>query len=736
MKKTISLDNSSLLVDESLYSTANGYIGVRGNFEEGYGSGYDSIRGTYINGLYDIVDVTYGENAHGFPQTAQKMPAVIDPQGIEVYAGGIRLDIFSEHAAGMERELDIWSGTSKRSFTFEHPKGGSLSVQIRRMTSFDMQELFVIEYSVSSEGYTGDIEIVSDLKGDVQNYTNPNDPRVASGHARLLEFVDSKAGHDHGVITLSAKRSGHRMSAAFTHNLDMAYSSNEKMIEARCKLEIAAGETVTLVKYVAFTDSIRHENLIENALLISENAKKEGSSKLFESQQTYMDDFWARAKIAIEGDEKTTYALNYSIYQLLSSAGKVKRTNIPAKGLSGEGYEGHYFWDTEIYMLPLFTLTSPDIAKNLLRFRYETLDMARERSLEMGHKGGAKIPWRTIAGSECSAYFPAGSAQYHINADVAYSYIQYYLYTGDLEFMKDCGYEVLLETARLWTEIGHFGDDGKFRIDAVTGPDEYTAVVNNNYYTNAMASYHLLWTVRMAEILGITLDDELYEMKRAGTDMHLPFDEELQICLQDDAFKYKAEWDFENTPKENYPLLLHYHPLIIYRYKVLKQADTVLAHMLLDNEPDLVMKNTYEYYERLTTHDSSLSPAVHSMMASRINDPEKAYKYFMETIMLDLDNLHGNTKDGLHIANAGGAYMSMIYGFAGLRIKEDGLHLRPTKPLKWPSYTFRLSYRGRVIEVKVADEVVITTDGPVFIFIDDVMNEVDGTKVLPYSGRH
>jgi alpha,alpha-trehalose phosphorylase len=426
------------------------------------------------------------------------------------------------------------------------------------------------------------------------------------------------------------------------------------------------------------------------------------------------------------------------------------RSNIPAKGLSGEGYEGHYFWDTEIFMVPFFTLTNPAIAKNLLRFRYETLSNAKEEAVNLGHKKGAKIPWRTIAGSECSAYFPGGSAQYHINADVAYSNIQYYLYSSDLSYIRDYGFEVILETARLWLEIGHFDELGRFLIDGVTGPDEYTAFVNNNYYTNAMAQYHLEWTVKFSRMLQknfaaswqeLTLKlhittQEIENMEQAAQKMFLPYNEELGIHMQDDSFLGKKEWDFKYVPRENYPLVLHYHPMYIYRHKVLKQADVVLAHFLLDSAPEEVIDRSYHYYEKLTTHDSSLSPCVHSIMASRINDPEKAYHYLVKTLRLDLDNLHNNTKDGLHIANAGGAYMAIVYGFGGLRIKEDGLHLKPTKPHRWSKMVFPMQYQGALVKVTLEKRILIETDQPIDLWIDGKLCHVESYLEVPYHGKH
>ena len=333
--------------------------------------------------------------------------------------------------------------------------------------------------------------------------------------------------------------------------------------------------------------------------------------------------------------------------------------------------------------------------------------------MEMGHEKGALFPWRTISGPESSSFFPAGTAQYHISADIAYSYIQYYLVTKDEAFLKEYMAEVLFETARLWGDVGHM-KNGLFRIDSVTGPDEYTCVVNNNYYTNVMAKHNLLWAAKvyyllkeedgnhlkqLAERLELT-ELEVSKWTEAGEKMYLPYDETYKINAQDDSFLQKARWDLENTPKDKFPLLLNYHPLTLYRYQVCKQADTVLAHFLLEDEQDFeTIKRSYDYYEQITTHDSSLSSCVFSIMASKLGYEKKAYDYFNETVRLDLDNTHGNTKDGLHMANMGGTWLAIVYGFAGLRVKEGGLSLTPSLPSEWNSLDFHLQYQGRLLKI-------------------------------------
>lgn len=401
------------------------------------------------------------------------------------------------------------------------------------------------------------------------------------------------------------------------------------------------------------------------------------------------------------------------MYQLIQSVGKDRFSNIAPKGLSGDGYEGHFFWDSEMYAQPFFTITNPALSKNLIEYRYATLDMARENARILGHDRGALYPWRTIMGRECSGYFPAGTAQYHINGDIAYSIIAYYLATKDLAFIQEKGAEIIFETARLWIETGNFYQ-GKFHINNVTGPDEYTCLVNNNYYTNVIARYHLSWAVKIYHLLktfpSFTLlrekidlrEEELLEFQKAADQMYLPYDEELKINPQDDSFLQKSRLEIETLPRDRFPLLLHYHPLYLYRHQVCKQADTLMAHFILEDAQDEeTILNSFHYYEKITTHDSSLSYCIFSIVAARLGMVDKAFEYFQHSACLDLQDKHHNTADGLHIANMGGNYMSIVYGFGGFRLKEQGISLAPVLPRQWSAYSFKIHFEDSRLLVRV-----------------------------------
>jgi len=739
-----SLNVEELLKNESIFNVSNGYIGIRGNFEENYPENYATIRGTYINAFYEEVPIQYGEKAYAFPENMQKIVNVTDAQNVNIIINGERFSLFEGTVKSLKRYLDMEAGCYVREIWWVSPQGLELKIKITRLASLKYLELFAINYEIQKVNFNEGIIIETEINGDVTNFTDESDPRLGTGHGNILSLKSMVAEKDIMQIVSETENSKKLVAVTTKHSCNVNYQVCLEKTDIKVKtiFKTEPGkEIINFTKYNVYTDSRRYKSLVSQGIDIVEKISREPFEEILDEQRDYLKEFWSLADINIEGDEKLQQGLRYNLFQLLQGVGKDAKSNITAKGLSGEGYEGHYFWDTEIYILPFFTLCYPELAKGLLKYRYTILDNARQRAREMGHKKGAAYPWRTIAGKECSSYFPAGTAQYHINGDIAYSYIQYYLATGDIDFIKEFGAEVVFETARIWIEIGHF-HKGQFKIDAVTGPDEYTAIVNNNYYTNVMAKYNLKWASKLyyelmekdTELLKavcnkISLsEEEIEQFVCAYKNMCLPYDEELKINAQDDTFLSKAVWDFENTPKDKYPLLLNFHPLTIYRYQVLKQADTVLAHFLVEDDSDFeTIKNSYDYYEKITTHDSSLSCAAYSIMASKIGYLEKAYEYFIETATLDLDNTHGNTKDGLHTANMGGTWMAIVYGFAGLRIKENYISLTPKLPKNWRLLEFKFLYKGARIEVHMEvdkTDITIQCDCAINLKVNNILYEI------------
>lgn len=716
-KEEILLANDSLLLEETIFHNANGYLGVRANFEEGYPAEYDTIRGTYINGFYDIAEMKQAEKLYGLPEEKQTMLNVADFQTIKIRIDNEEFSMFEGSVLKSRRFVNMQKGYTGRIVHWRSPDGKEIELLIRRMASFWILSLFTIEYKVKAVNFDGLIEIYSYHNGDVMNYSNPDDPRVAGESVKYL--IPEKIWFEDEVSYCESvtSKSELKMISAVTHKVEKElkkrFAIKNKCACVSIRGRISKDETIKLVKYAIITDSLRTDNVKEQAKQYIEQVKDLDIAEIYQKQSVYLSHFWKQAELKIDGDDELELAVRYNIYQLIQSVGKDEHSNIAAKGLSGEGYEGHYFWDTEMYIQPFFVLTVPEITKNLISYRYTTLESARENARLMGHKKGALYPWRTISGSECSGFFPAGTAQYHINSDVASSIVAYYLATGDKEFMIEKGAEIVIETARLWADMGSF-HNGKYELHCVTGPDEYTCVVNNNYYTNVSAKYNLNWAVKLYTMLkeeGRLLElekkihiteEEISYFTLAAANMYLPYDSALDINPQDDSFLHKNKWDISATPKEKFPLLLHYHPLHLYRFQVCKQADTVMAHFLYEDEQsEQTMKHSLEYYEKITTHDSSLSTCIFSIMASRLGMTEKAYDYFGDSAKLDLFNTHKNTKDGIHTANMGGNYMAIIYGFGRVRIKEQGLFLAPILPKDWNTYEFYLMYHSSRISVTV-----------------------------------
>ncbi len=712
-----SVDNDDLLLNETIFHNANGYIGIRSTFEEGYPKTYDSIRGSYINGFYDIAEMKQAESLYGLVNEKQTMLNVADSQGIKLILGGEVFSMFEGTVIKSKRWVHMEEGYTGRQVIWRSPGGKEVEIVIKRMTSFYQETLFTVEYKVKALNFSGDIEFVSSHKGEVMNYHNPDDPRVAEESFKHILPLDVKIEDGTSYISSQTSKSALYVCTGVKNILSKEASLNTEIDDytatSTLKTSIEENETVLLTKYTIFTDSIRNKDYRKQARKEMDLALETSLEGLYKHQKEYLQAYWKNCELEIEGDDDLSLAVRYNMYQLIQSVGKDQYSNIAAKGLSGEGYEGHYFWDTEMYIQPFFTLTNPQISKSLIAYRYTILDSAREHAAIMGHKKGALYPWRTIMGKECSGYFPSGSAQYHINGDIAHSIVAYYLATKDIDFIVDKGAEIMFETARLWMDAGNY-HRGLFLINEVTGPDEYTCMVNNNYYTNASAQYNLRWAAKfyrilkqegsistLAEKLQLT-QKEIEEFDEAADAMFLPYDEELGINPQDDSFLSKKVWDIENTPKDKFPLLLHYHPLCLYRYQVCKQPDTVLSHFIYEDAQSLdTIRKSFAYYEKITTHDSSLSTCIFSIVASKLGLEEKAYDYFGNSAKLDLFNIQQNTKDGIHTANMGGNYMAIVYGFAGLRLKEDGISLAPSLPNQWTQYAFNINYEGSKIKIVV-----------------------------------
>lgn len=708
---------------ETLFALGNGMIGLRGTQDETYtGPPGTSHEGNYLNGFYESEPIEYPEAAFGLAQNNQFMLNLPSAKRLDLRIDGEPFDLLTGQVLDYQRTLDFRDGVLRRSVTWQSPKGHQIRVNSERLVSFERRHLFAVRYQIEAINWSGTVQLHSTIDAEAKNLVGDADPRVSS-RAQGGALVLQQTLHDVQWLALVHRthRSNLELITAVMHDATgwTLVSSSSASVQNYSR-HIIAGEKVTLVKFGCYLSSrdVASVDLQQSAKAILLQGKTDGFDQLYQEQKQYLAQYWSLASVDIDGPADLAQGMHFNQFHLLQSVGRDGKTNIAAKGLSGEGYEGHYFWDTEIYVLPFFLYNKPEIARQLLTFRYRGLDQARQRARQMAHPKGALYPWRTIAGEECSAYFPAGTAQYHINADIAYAVKLYVDATDDVQFLIDCGAEMVLDTARIWLGIGHFSTRGTecFCINEVTGPDEYTALVNNNYYTNLMAQLHLEFALSVARRLSAghpehwrrivkaidLADAELVEWERAARLMYLPYDDDLAIHAQDDSFLSKKVWDFAGTPEQNYPLLLHYHPLVIYRHQVCKQADLLLAMLLQSDKFTLEQKRrNFDYYEKVTTHDSSLSSCIFSIIASEIGDHDKAYEYFMETVRLDLDDTHNNTCHGVHTAAMAGSWMCVTYGFAGMRVLDGNVHFNPSLPAQWKQYRVNVQIKGALLEVTV-----------------------------------
>jgi alpha,alpha-trehalose phosphorylase len=719
---------------ETLFSTANGYLGMRGVFEEGTPVGQN---GTFINGFYESWPIVYAEEAYGFARTGQTIVNATDSKIIRLYVDDEPFYLPSANLLKFERALDMQNGTLDREVLWQTPSGKQVSIRSRRLVSFEHRHLAAISYEVTVLNAKAPIVISSEMHYDASARASEGDPRLAKGLKERVLLPQQHWVKDRRIILSHITRNS-RMTLAcgvehvFETKSPYFYDSQCSEDDGKVVFSVDAqpGVPIRLVKYMTYHTSghFPAQELCERAGRTLDRAVVHGFDDLLVSQRQYLDDFWDRSDLKIDGDpqhpsdttELMQQVLRFNLFHVLQASARSEGVGVPAKGLTSHAYEGNYFWDMELYLQPFLIYTAPRIAKNLLLFRYSILDKARQRAREV-NQDGALFPWRTINGEEASAYYAAGTAQYHINADIIYALRKYINATGDEELLLNEGAEMLVETARMWYSLGFFSKRvaGQFCIHGVTGPDEYNAVVNDNTYTNLMARENLWYAANTVEMLRdrhpdwfIALVDktklertEVENWRKAADNMYLPFDERLKIHIQHDGFLDEKVWDFENTPADKYPLLLHFHPLVIYRHQVIKQADIVLAMFLLGDKfsPEQKRRN-FDYYDPLTTGDSSLSVSIQSIAAAEIGYLEKAVEYAKYAVLMDLGDVAGNVKDGCHIAAMGGTWMVAVYGFAGMRDYNGHLSFHPKLPETVKRLRFPLTIQGQRLEVDIQEE--------------------------------
>jgi len=708
------LDLDLLGQTESIFALSNGHIGWRANLDEGEPH---ALAGSYLNAVYEEIPLPYAETAYGYPEAGQTIVNVTDGKIIRLLVDDEPFDIRYGKLRSHERVLDLRAGVLRRTVEWESPSHRVIKVRSTRLVSLVHRALAAILYEV--EPVDGSAEFV------LQSELVANEPvgRPATSDPRATAVVDAPltsrfSGNDgtRGILVHSTKKSELTIVAGMDHlvkaprGTQVASESAADLARVTVTTQLAPGQRLSLVKFVAYGWSSQRtppalRSQIEGALAA---ALSHGWQGLAAAQRAYLSDFWARADVELKGDPEVQQAIRFALFHVLQAAARAEQRAIPAKGLTGPGYNGHTFWDTETFVLPVLTYTAPEAAADILRWRFQILGAARKRARDLGLEGAA-FPWRTIHGEECSGYWPASTAAFHVNADVADGVLRYVSATHDVRFEKTVGVELLVETARLWISLGHHDRNGHFRIDGVTGPDEYSAIADNNLYTNLMAQRNLL---AAADAVGRHPDvanrlkvraGEVKAWRKAADQMFIGYDEALEVHQQASGFTHHERWDFDRTRADQYPLFLHFPYFDLYRKQVVKQADLVLAmHLRGDAFTDEQKARNFAYYEAITVRDSSLSASTQAIIAAEVGHLQLAHDYLAEAALMDLNDLEHNVRDGVHMGSLAGAWQAAVAGLGGMRHHGDSLGFAPRLPPRIQALTFRMTFLGRLLKVAVS----------------------------------
>ncbi|MFT9009362.1 MAG: beta-phosphoglucomutase family hydrolase [Bifidobacterium sp.] len=726
----------------TLFSVSNGTIGVRA-----VGAGARSLgNGTFLSGFHDTSWIQYPENAYGLARVDQSVQGVPDASDFHLCLNARPIE---QYLVDSRQTIDFRTGISTCVQRYSPGYGQKLEVEIKRAACLFEPNLAVISMKVRDEGLSGStLEIdghlnVQALHADMDS----DDPRKARGSEQVLERISRKEAKARRTNATGMKSA--RSSLADSDIVDVYRTQHSRLMVAvglrqfvngtrtnstRWKFYLDGTAEIEVLRYAAYhncriepigvTDGLEahtrtsqdEDRLVTACRKTLDRYGSADDSRVLRKQRAWLTRFWKRSDIQIvtkRGDHsRMRQALRWELFQLAQASASIPN-GISAKGLSGTGYSGHYFWDTEIYILPFILFSDPAKARRILDYRFSMLPAARRRAAAL-NLDGALFPWRTIDGEESSSYYPAGTAQYHINADIAFAVERYVSLTEDEDFLAEEGADILVETSRMWASIGFIGEDGKYHIHRVTGPDEYSALVDDNFYTNAMARFNLRTACRRLLSLAEKNPDAFAEIRNRlhleyselqtwqlyADRMYLPFDSNLGIHPQATDFLRKEHWD--TTHFRARPLLMHYHPLEIYKKQIIKQPDVVMAlYLLKDSFPMQQKIADFRYYDAITAGDSTLSATVQSAVAADIGDMDAAVRYLRQSLFVDLANTHANTADGIHLACAGGIWNSLIEGFAGLSVRGNLLEFRPHLPDDWESMTFRLTVHACLLQITI-----------------------------------
>ncbi|GAA4064404.1 glycoside hydrolase family 65 protein [Agromyces indicus] len=715
------LDADRLPHRESVFALSNGCIGWRGLLDEGEPVG---IAGCYANGVFETHPMPYSEPAYGYPTEGQSIVNVPDGQVIRLLVDGEPFDVRTGVLERHEQRLDFRAGTLHREVDWVSPSGSRVRVTSTRLVSYDRPSVAAVRYSVEATDTAVEVTVQSELLANVPvpEGTHP-DERIQ----RMLERPLAPVG-DHVLGTAATlvhrlRRRRLRIAAAMDHLVDapggarVDTETSPDLARTTVGVRLGPDERLQLMKAVAYewADDATAGGLRDRADSEVAEALREGWDALADAQRRRLDRFWHAADVVVEGEPRLQQAVRFALFQVFQSAVRLDGRSVPGKGLTGAGYQGHTFWDFEGFVLPVLTSTLPESAREALRWRHATLHLARDRAREL-HLAGAAFPWRTLDGTESSGYWPASTIGWHVQAAIAAAVIHFHRGTRDETFLRECGAELLIETARLWMSLARRDEDGGVHFDGVTGPDEYSAMVDDNAYTNLMAAQNLRAAASaarsvpdVAERLGAGAD-EVDGWRDAAARIVVPYDERRGVHQQAAGFTEYARWDFEGTPAEHYPLHDHYPYFSLYRSQVVKQADLVLAlYFAYDAFTPEETERAFRYSEAITVRDSSLSACIQAVIAAQVGQLELAADYLAEAATLDLDDVQGDTEDGVHLASLAGIWTALVAGFGGFRDSETEVRFAPRLPPQLTRLAFGIRFCGRVLRVDASTDATTYT---------------------------
>lgn len=705
---------------ESIFSLGNGRLGQRGNFEETYSS--DTLQGSYLAGISFLDKTRVGWWKNGYPNYFTRIPNAPNWSGIIVRLIDEELDLALWDVDSFERRLDMKEGISYRDFQVTSPKGHKLKVHVEHITSMANQNLCIIKYSVTSVNYEGKISLVPYINGDVKHETS-------NFNEKMWNILRAETTSEYAYLWTQTRHEDSQVCSCMTYQLfknskeitgNPIKIEKEKMTGFSIGADVKPGERVTLIKYTAVLSSLYYDRqlLVDEAVSESKKAKAIGWDALVNEHKKVWEDIWNETDVIIDGDPEAQQGIRFNIFQLNQTyRGDDPRLNIGSKGFTGEKYGGNTYWNTELCCVPFFLLSNPkDVARNLLLYRYNHLPKAIENAKKLGFSGGAALyPMVTINGDECHNEWEITFEEIHRNSIIAYAIMLYTTMTGNKEYVAHYGLEVLIAISRFWSQRVSFSQPKqKYVILGVTGPNEYENNVDNNWYTNYSCIQCLNVTLEYLEMIALEYPDEYarirrktsfdkeetYRWKEIIDNMYMPEDKELGIFVQHDGYLDKELKTVQDIPTNERPINQHWSWDRILRSCYIKQSDVLLGlYLYYTNFDKEFIRRNFDFYEPRTVHESSLSPYLHSILASRVGYVDKAYNLFLHATRLDLDDYNNELEQGLHITSMAGGWLAIVRGFAGMQVLEGLMSFSPTIPQKWNSYTFKINFRERTLQL-------------------------------------